>query len=218
MCPRRLWSPKWRGKDLPRFVLGLKGVCLSGGPQVTFVAPGQLGTQPQGRVGGSRCALQEELPQGPTEMERLQKLLPLAQAPPHTAARELTPPLIPAGKEGRPPSKEKEKKKKKKKSKEVGARLPLPGAGGKGSWALRSWRPPDLAAPAPPSRRKKRRRRKRASTRRAETERRAGRSRGGGGARRGRRWTSWRPSWGAGSRAATSAGAGTTRSSRPGRQ
>ncbi|XP_032334811.1 rab-like protein 6 isoform X1 [Camelus ferus] len=69
-------------------------------------------------------------------------------------------------------------------------------------------------------RRKKRPPRRRASTRGARTSRRAGRSGGGGGgrgARRGRRWTSWRPSWGAEPRAATCAGAATTRSSRPGR-
>lgn len=69
-----------------------------------------------------------------------------------------------------------------------------------------------------PCRKKTRRRRRGASIRGAGSERttRAGTSGGGGpGARRGRPWTSWRPSWAAGRLADPSAAAATTRRSRP---
>nr|KAF6486906.1 RAB, member RAS oncogene family like 6 [Rousettus aegyptiacus] len=63
-------------------------------------------------------------------------------------------------------------------------------------------------------RRKTRRGRREASIRRARRRRRAASTGGGGLEARGLRWTRWRPSWGAGPRVATSAGAGTTKSSR----
>uniref|UniRef100_A0A8D1XHD5 RAB, member RAS onco family like 6 n=1 Tax=Sus scrofa TaxID=9823 RepID=A0A8D1XHD5_PIG len=125
-------------------------------------------------------------------------------------------------KEGKAPSREKKKKKKKSGEVQPRPRASLAPAGGVGSQAGSA-----LLAPVTPccplSRRRKRQQRRRASTRRARTRQRtrAGRRGGGGGgreARRGLRWRSWRPSWGAGPRAATPAGAGTTRSSSPGRR
>lgn len=74
----------------------------------------------------------------------------------------------------------------------------------------RSPRPADMSC----THRRTRLRRRRANTRRARTRRSPART-GGDGAARGQQWTSWRPSWAAGPRVAASAGAGTTRSSRP---
>lgn len=232
-CPGASLSLPWRGEDLRELVLVLKHGPLHSRALLLPLEPGppDLAGAEAGR------SLWAVLAGDPAQTGRLEaSVQSQAQAqasPPHTSpggpdrgpglrSRELTLCLIPADKEGKAPSREKKKKKKKSGEVQPRPRASLAPAGGVGSQAGSA-----LLAPVTPccplSRRRKRQQRRRASTRRARTRQRtrAGRRGGGGGgreARRGLRWRSWRPSWGAGPRAATPAGAGTTRSSSPGRR